>query len=82
MHTFFSTIKTHLEYPIGLIVGFIGQSLGLSKFMQIDASALITERIIDGFIGLFFVGISVVLTHYIKKFLVFKDNQKAKSLKK
>lgn len=65
-NTILSSIKQHLEYPIGLFIGFIGKSLGFGNLLQIN---YVAERTIDGVIGLIFLCIGVVLTHYIKKAL-------------
>lgn len=59
-------IKQHIEYPIGLFVGFLGKSLGLSVFIN---TTHLTEKIVDGVIGIVFLCIGVIVTHYLKKAL-------------
>mgnify|MGYP003647810384 CR=1 FL=1 len=75
MNNAYNNIKIHMEYPIGLFVGWLGKSLGLSKFLQITNFAHITERVIDGTIGIAFLIVSVIITHYVKKFLIAHDEK-------
>lgn len=70
------TLYNHVEYPIGLVLGFIGQSIGFGQSLDI---LHLTQKVVDGFIGLMFMTIGVIITHFLKKFLEKRTENKNKN---
>ena len=71
-------IQDRIVYPMAIASGWVGDSLGLGK--HIEASRII-EELVDGLIGLVFVVITVVLTHYTRKYLRKCDIARSKKKK-
>lgn len=73
-------IVEHIEYPVALVFGFAGREAGVGAHL---GHVELIGKFVDGFIGVFFVIVSVILTHITKRCLVnYHKGRRARNIEK